>query len=202
MQLLKHGLSHTLHWSKTSEHSWVKVWKKRIFGTHPLLLCVFGGLKLHYSSCVCTALWGECLSLSMCETESVWCTFFTHSVCWWCVNARRRQTLRKQDLMPSDAFPALTFPVFCCLFFFFTTFLLPFKVLHQKSFSSTHVLSSAWICCSASSSCTTQLLLSETRFSVFSSSSQFSPPLLSLHLPLALLPFMHSSSSQMLGLSF
>lgn len=125
MQLLKHGLSHTLHWSKTSEHSWVKVWKKRIFGTHPLLLCVFGGLKLHYSSCVCTALWGECLSLSMCETESVWCTFFTHSVCWWCVNARRRQTLRKQDLMPSDAFPALTFPVFCCLFFFLQHFCFP-----------------------------------------------------------------------------
>lgn len=77
MARLRHGCA------KSSKHH----------GTHPFLLWVCRSLELHWSPCVCAAGQGVCLDLSMCETDSKWCTFLTHSVSKVVVNAECKLSL-------------------------------------------------------------------------------------------------------------
>lgn len=75
-------------------------------GTHLLLLCICRSLELHFPSCMCTAGRSVCVSLSMCETESVWCTFLTHSAPWFVGCQCWIQSNSLSRLVPSDALPA------------------------------------------------------------------------------------------------
>lgn len=82
-QPLKHKFCSTFELCPNQD---TKTKASKNLGTHPLLLCICRSLELHWSSSVCDVVQVVCLGLSMCETESVCCSFLTHSASWLVVN--------------------------------------------------------------------------------------------------------------------